>query len=283
MLNNFLVFLIRLIPNWLKGKNRIAKILLRNYCSNASDVYIKLDSGESILVPNVNEPVAFSVLISGVYEPDVFKVIKNNIGKGDVFVDVGANIGCFSIPLANIVGPLGRIHSFEASPFVSSYLKKNIEYNGLANIVFNNFAVSDKFGDVSFYDAPVNKFGMGGLAPVNLDSPSTKVKSVTLDDYFNPPCKIKILKIDVEGFEISVLKGASDLLLNDYVELVIFEFLDWAESRVPTCNPGDSQRYLMKLGFHIWILSEYVNGGPPLKNAIETGGEMLVAKKASYE
>ncbi len=73
------------------------------------------------------------------------------------------------------------------------------------------------------------------------------------------------------------------MLENNYVDLIIFEFLDWAESRVPNHRPGDSQRFLMDYGFKIWRLCDYLKGRKPIENALETGGDMLVAKKVSHE
>ena len=283
MIHQFIIFILRCIPDWIKGKTRISKFLLNNFCLRTSDLIIPLKSGHKLLVPNVKEPIAFSILISGVYEQDVFNVIKDNLSQGDIFVDVGANVGCFSIPLSTTVGLSGQIHSFEASPTISRYLKNNIQLNGLSNIFFNNIAVSDKDGLVSFYDAPIHKFGMGGLASVGFGSTLVEVPSICLNHYFQVPCKIKVLKIDVEGFEVCVLKGASKLLQNNYVDLIIFEFLDWAEARVPNHRPGDSQRYLMDHGFQIWRLCDYLKGRKPLENALETGGDMLVAKKVSHE
>lgn len=87
------------------------------------------------------------------------------------------------------------------------------------------------------------------------------------------------MKIDVEGFEYLVLKGSFNLLKLNLAGLIIFEFFDRAESQIPNCKPGDSQRFLRDLGYSIFKLSDYIKGKGPLVDIIEVGFEMLVAKR----
>ncbi len=120
-------------------------------------------------------------------------------------VDVGANIGAFSLYQA-MVQHAELVVAFEPSPQVFPRLAKNIEINGLKNVRVVNAAVGDKQGVLSFSEGRmsvncrVNEFG------------ALKVPCVTLDAELSDMPRIDILKIDTEGYETHVLRGASETL-----------------------------------------------------------------------
>src|SRR5207244_9457540 len=104
---------------------------------------------------------------------------------------------------------------------------------------------------------------MGSRAPQFNAAPIT-VPSVTLDSLvrnLNLPA-LDLIKIDVEGFELDVLKGATELLGRERPPLVVFEFCDWAEARMSPENVGAAQCFLMDRGFRIWRAADYDRGAP---------------------
>jgi len=70
-----------------------------------------------------------------------------------------------------------------------------------------------------------------------------------------------------------------EVLESGALDFIAFEFLDWAEQRVPGHRPGDAQRFLLEMGFTLWELEDYRHGRPPLDRVLETGGCMLVAAR----
>lgn len=120
-------------------------------------------------------------------------------------VDVGANIGAFSLYQA-MVKHAELVIAFEPSPQTFPRLAKNVEINGLKNVRVVNAAVGEKEGVMSFSDGLMSVNGrVSEFGPL-------KVPCVTLDaELFNIP-SIDILKIDTEGYETHVLKGASETL-----------------------------------------------------------------------
>ena len=116
-----------------------------------------------------------------------------------------------------------------------------------------------------FYPAPVDHFGMGSRAPQFNATPIT-VPSVTLDSLVKKLnlASVDLIKIDVEGFELDVLKGAMELLSSEKPPLIVFEFCDWAEARMSTDDIGAAQRFLLDRGFQIWRASDY-DCGPPIR------------------
>jgi FkbM family methyltransferase len=120
-------------------------------------------------------------------------------------VDVGANIGAFSLYQA-MVKHAESVIAFEPSPFVFPRLVKNVKNNGSMNVRTVNAAVGDKQGTLSFSEGQ-----MSANSRV-CESGSLKVPCVTLDAELSDVPSIDILKIDTEGYETNVLRGASETL-----------------------------------------------------------------------
>jgi FkbM family methyltransferase len=154
----------------------------------------------------------------------IFDFLKGVLQQGMVFVDVGANIGSHTLNAARLVGDTGSVFAFEADPETYSLLIGNIELNGLANVIARQTCVSDHVGTVSFYkhrdSAKSSIVDRGEKLSVTL--PSEK-----LDNLIPANAKIDILKVDVEGAELSVLRGASRIFLDQRPpSVVIIEVLD---------------------------------------------------------
>lgn len=264
------------------GKARLARAVLGPYLQ-VRDVYIDARYGCTFFVPSLCEPIAFHLLVDGVYEPMVASFLLNHLKVGMTFVDVGASIGVFTILAARQVGPTGRVLALEPSPRVFPYLEHNVKVNGLSNVCLKQCAAYDRdVESLPWWEAPVEHFGMGALAPQFHTAP-TAVLARTLDQVLieeGISC-VDLLKVDVEGFEAAVFRGAKQLLTAPDPPLIVFEFCDWAEERVPGGQVGEAQRVLRGFGYQIWRLSDFLCGrGQPLKDVLLNGGEMLVAVRA---
>jgi FkbM family methyltransferase len=141
------------------------------------------------------------------YEPDVWRRLMGELRPGDLFVDVGAYIGLYACAAANRAGPNGAVVAFEPDAANYAILKANQRVNGLATrLSAENKAVGATEGATAF------RSGRGSesrLTPAEIDA--AKVAVVTLDAYFADR-RVDILKIDVEGYEEAVLRGAHRLL-----------------------------------------------------------------------
>ena len=129
-----------------------------------------------------------------------------------VYVDVGANIGSHAINAARLVGSTGSVFAFEADPDTYHLLSENIESNGLRNIVLRQTCVSDHVGTLSFYK---HKDSAKSSIVDRGEKLSVTLPSDTLDNLIPANKKIDVLKVDVEGAELSVLRGAH-AILNDH-------------------------------------------------------------------
>ncbi|MGB3618010.1 MAG: FkbM family methyltransferase [Catalinimonas sp.] len=143
--------------------------------------------------------------------------------------DVGANKGFYAATLSDLFGSQAQIHSFEPSRATYEQLLRNT--HGRTNVLANHFGLSDEQHTQLLY---TNTEG-SGLASVyqrNLEhydiamAQTEEVRLTTIDDYCTEHAveRIHFLKLDVEGHELSVLKGAEGLLAAGRVDVIQFEF-----------------------------------------------------------
>jgi FkbM family methyltransferase len=150
----------------------------------------------------------------GKYECSKHKAIVSMLSKGGVFIDVGANKGDFSLLAAKIVGNKGSVFAFEPEPNNCRWIKKSIERNNYSNIELFEIALSDVNGSANLYIG--KKSGWHTLVPTGEKNTSCIfVKTRTLDDFlddrgWNKP--INMMKVDVEGADMEVLRGSSKTL-----------------------------------------------------------------------
>lgn len=270
---------LRWIPSGAPGKYRLSRLLVHRFVKG-TDIHVRDRYGCAMTLPNAREPVGFSLLVDGAYEPAAVDFVLSRLAPGDTFVDVGANIGCFTLPAARRVGERGNVVAVEASPRIHNYLARNIRDNALANVHAMQCAALESDGTTQFHDAPEDHFGMGSVAP-QFGTPPITVAAWRLDTIMKRLGirKVAVMKVDVEGYECSVFRGAADLLTGSDPPLVVFEFCDWAEKRTHL-GLGASQRVLRDMGYSIWKFDDYVRGRARLETPLEHGFDTLVASRA---
>ncbi len=142
------------------------------------------------------------------------KILKQD----DVYVDIGANIGTLILKASTLVGEFGKVYGFEPHPKTYAFLNSNIELNNFKNVKIFNLALGNEKGVTWFSD-----LGSDDQNAVNLENEGIKVSLDLLDNVLHLE-KISLLKIDVEGFELFVLKGAiSALKITDNLIIEISE------------------------------------------------------------
>lgn len=159
------------------------------------------------------------------YCPEFSWFLVNNLKVGDFFIDVGAHIGYYSMLAASIVGGKGKIIAFEPNTQNYQQLLEHISINSFNSIIIaENSAVSDKPGNVVFIKSK-NDGGHSIVMGNAILEEHTTTKAVCLDDYF--PIIVNhnagIIKIDTEGAEYLVLKGAESFLSSARVKFLYCE------------------------------------------------------------
>jgi FkbM family methyltransferase len=147
------------------------------------------------------------------YDEPAARWLAARIAPGDSCLNAGANTGVYVIQLAHWSGPAGRVVAFEPNPAARRILSRHVRMNQLdARVEIVAAAVSDRAGASTFF-ASEDGDGMSRLAVPNDALAGTiplTVSTTTLDEF----CAVapKWVVIDVEGFEIRVLRGARRLL-----------------------------------------------------------------------
>jgi FkbM family methyltransferase len=154
-------------------------------------------------------------------EPE-FAILSSLISSGDWVIDAGANVGHYTKRFSELVGATGRVIAFEPVPETFALLAANIQLLCVANVTLINAALSDKT-DIAGMSIPVFQSGLRNFYQAQITQSShTSLRVFTMRlDCLNIANKIKLIKIDVEGHEAGVLRGAHEILLRDRPTLIV--------------------------------------------------------------
>ena len=203
------------------------------------------------------------------YEFPSVLALDRFLGPGDSFIDAGAHIGFFALIAAVMVGPNGRVLAFEPDPSNFRALQRNVEVNGLQNVDLVNAALGETEGLVTLYENLDNDGGHAlwppGRHPFNQKSrqnnPSTQVPQVTIDQAIRRVGglnRIAALKIDTEGSEVRVARGARACLSRSDLRLVICEHNRFALTAMGATT-SDLIREFYGFGFKGFITDDGAN------------------------
>jgi len=154
------------------------------------------------------------------YEENERKFVQKFLKLGMTFFDVGANQGFYTLLAAKQVGQDGKVFSFEPVPSQIKKLRKNIKINRFRNVTTEPLAIGSKSGRLNMYVCSNGDEALSSLRVPAKDAYSPKeiinVQVTTLDDYVDESkiLSVDFIKIDVEGGELEVLKGAAGILKN---------------------------------------------------------------------
>jgi FkbM family methyltransferase len=161
---------------------------------------------------------------AGFYETAMLANLMPHLRAGDVMYDVGAHIGYVSLVAARIVGPSGRVFAFEADPENAARIAGHAEMNALPQVELIPAAVWSECRTLSFHRASASSSRNTGAIADSEDGDSSNgniaVEAVTLDRFAKDHRPPAVVKIDVEGAEVEVLKGAEEVFRTSKPTLV---------------------------------------------------------------
>jgi FkbM family methyltransferase len=155
--------------------------------------------------------------ISGVWEPNVTAAFAQRLAPGDVCVDVGAHIGYYTLLASRLVGEAGHVYAFEPSPANYRALRENLELNGVANVTARNVALARSEGEGVLNEGPGTNTGRATLRPVRVERDAgwpqvaVQVRTFATEVPAGDLERIRVVKIDVEGYELDVLHSLTQL------------------------------------------------------------------------
>lgn len=150
-----------------------------------------------------------------------YGLLDTILAPGDLVLDVGANVGHYTMRMSELVGAAGRVIAFEPVPNTFTLLSANARLFAHANVSLLNVAASDHTAVVGvqiprFSDGLVNYY----QAHLTADSASLMILTIPIDALALPSL-VKLVKIDVEGHELPVLRGMRRLLERDHPVLIV--------------------------------------------------------------
>lgn len=198
------------------------------------------------------------------YEPDLTKFVLEKISYdvGDLILDVGANLGWYSINISKYYPNKNiKIFAFEPDNINFDLLNENVELNNIQNIVTINKAVADKSGQETLYKYPDKNLGRHSLFKDDtLKQQQIVVNTISIDQFINFEHligkKIKLLKIDIEGYEYQALLGCIKTLPN--ISYILHEFSPQIMKR-NNIDPVNLINLLLKNNFKPFIIVDRGN------------------------
>lgn len=167
----------------------------------------------SMIINQFDTVVGRSLDLYGEWAQLEMELLKKFIPKDGICIDVGANVGCHSLVFAEAVGPRGTVLAFEPQHCIFQILSGNIALNSHVNVWTYPCAVSDHLNETPVPRLSYrrkNSFGGLSLKKDWSNGPTYLVPTVKLDIYTLP--RVDLIKIDVEGADLDVIRGAKGMI-----------------------------------------------------------------------
>ena len=192
-----------------KGIPRIIIPFLKRFVP----VWVEVDPAVCMLL-DPNDLISRVILETGAWDEATWSAIERRLGSGATFVDIGAHEGYCSLKASRIVGPTGCVIAVEPNPQMVRLLDENIRVSGTNVIAVKSVACSDSDSTLELFSAASANTGSTSFSRSNasLYGPADqvhKVRTRRLDAIIREAdiSRVDVVKIDVEGAELLVLKG----------------------------------------------------------------------------
>lgn len=251
MINPFEVFR---RPEYFYRPSQVARRLQRIFTGPPpARAAVRLPWGETIQI-HPHETIGTGIWHYGVFDLIVTEAICRLLDAGETALDIGANMGQMTSLMRHRAGPAGRVHSFEPHPQLfaelSALVQPTIRREDAAPVELHQLALSDQAGEACF-DMGADWAENRGLGKVVAGAPAPGGQKLTvrlgvLDEILSPKVQIGVCKIDVEGHELQVFRGATRLFRERRIRDLIFE--DFGK------YPSAVHQFLLEQGCTIFAL-----------------------------
>lgn len=174
--------------------------------------------------------VGRSIFFFGDLDRKITWVLSRLVRPGDTVLDIGANVGVVTLRAAELVGKAGSVHAFEPQPGVRELLERSVALNGFSQVRVHPVALGDAPGRLELA-IPDGNAGAASLVRARSGARTLEVSVVDSSDYLAGLGlgKIRLAKLDVEGYEETVLRGASPYFRENPPDVVLFERNDGSD------------------------------------------------------
>jgi FkbM family methyltransferase len=226
---------------------------------------------------NPRDPVVSGALAVGAYERSEAEFFRGLLRPGTTVIDVGANVGCYTALAAHGVGPSGTVIAFEPDPENFLFLRDTIALNNFGNVIALPVAASDHVGEGSLFLAVDNK-GDHQTYDSGDHRERRSIRLTTLDVVLRERAvsRVDLVKIDVEGAEMSVLRGMGQTMRANSAMRMIVEFWPYGLRNAHE-NPMLMLQLLRSFGFLLATIDE--RGTTPIGDSLESFISRFPGKK----
>jgi FkbM family methyltransferase len=188
--------------------------------TNDSTVVIKeIAPGVRLFIDLSDHAIGLNIL-RGQYEQEEIRFVRGQLKRGDCAIDVGGHIGFFTMQMAEAVGPEGRVYAFEPLDANADLLERSIAENGFGGRIRFQRAAAGAASGTATLTFPVETLNSGGaylLRDGSAPMAGNRKKDVPLValDSLDLARPVRVIKMDVEGAEPQVLRGAARILRDD--------------------------------------------------------------------
>lgn len=226
----------------------------KNLKNKSGMIKVKTIDGNQLYIDLADKIISAKLLQYGFWEEGLTSLTKKLIKPGMVVLDIGAHVGYYSVLFSKLVGPKGKIFSFEPDPHNNLLLKSNIKLNNISNCVVEQLAASNEDGTLNLHLNSEN-LGAHSLALLGESKGSVAVKTISLDSYLRSrgEKRVDFMKIDIECWEDMALQGAKEILENNRNTLIVLEFYPSALKKLNK-DPKAFLQTIRAKGFNIYTI-----------------------------
>jgi len=182
-----------------------------------NEKYIKCRINGSLMMLDLNDPgICKDLIINKIKEPFCTEKMKKIIGSDDIIIDIGANIGYYVLLEAKLAKS-GKVYAIEPVPANLELLKRNVELNNYYNVEIFNYGIGDTNEEREMFVVEKSNLCSFIKDPYTDIKNKIKVPVIKLDDFVEKfvgeyP---SLIRMDTEGFEYNIIKGADKILKNN--------------------------------------------------------------------
>lgn len=214
-----------------------------------------LVGGRRMLIDLDDHIIGRLLYLNGEYEADVLSLMKYLDLSGSVCLDIGANIGLHTLVMSSLVGSSGKVFAYEPEPHNFRLLQHNLSINRATNTIAHRRAVGSKAGTCFLNLNPIN-FGDHRViseGPSSARQQEVPLTTIDIDLEELPEGVIRLIKIDVQGYEYQVVRGMSETLARNPDAIMLLEVFPEALQAAGS-SATELMSHLEALGFTGWEL-----------------------------
>jgi FkbM family methyltransferase len=205
--------------------------------------------GASFLPPTLDRWVALQAHRLNLMGTDEIELFQRFVQPDSRIADVGANQGIYTLFLARLAS-VGHVYAFEPDPTLFASLEANVRRNHIENVTLFNAAAAGEPDRLTLQPGRLHRGDNRIVSNESAGAGTIEVEAIALDQVI-PASRLDLLKIDVQGFELNVLRGATQLLLQNRSLVIVLEFWPYGLRKAGSA-PEELLDFLHKAGFSVF-------------------------------